>query len=175
MHLAQKRQEAGAHAPLIQYNGNGVPLPQPSPSPLPPKGAALSAVVCLPAVHLPSPYAITTRLLVSSCSGLSGFSSQPGGLSAHSEGCRQGVDTPLVPVAPPSCCHCPGKDHQALRDGFGELCLWGLLAPTWVSMLGLRWSTVAQDAGGDPNCAFCRSCLPIPMWGTVAEQPRCAS
>ncbi|XP_068839367.1 maestro heat-like repeat-containing protein family member 1 isoform X2 [Capricornis sumatraensis] len=37
VHLAQKRQEAGAHAPLIQYNGN---------------------------VHLPSPYAITTRLLV---------------------------------------------------------------------------------------------------------------
>ncbi|XP_020739718.2 maestro heat-like repeat-containing protein family member 1 isoform X6 [Odocoileus virginianus] len=36
VHLAQKRQEAGAHAPLIQYNGN---------------------------VHLPSPYAITTRLL----------------------------------------------------------------------------------------------------------------
>ncbi|XP_040117477.1 maestro heat-like repeat-containing protein family member 1 isoform X3 [Oryx dammah] len=37
VHLAQKRQEAGAHAPLIQYNGN---------------------------VHLPSPYAVTTRLLV---------------------------------------------------------------------------------------------------------------
>ncbi|XP_061294016.1 maestro heat-like repeat-containing protein family member 1 isoform X3 [Bos javanicus] len=40
VHLAQKRQEAGAHAPLIQYNGN---------------------------VHLPSPYAITTRLLVEHC------------------------------------------------------------------------------------------------------------
>lgn len=38
VHLAQKRQEAGAHAPLIQYNGNGVPCPSPALPHLPPRG-----------------------------------------------------------------------------------------------------------------------------------------
>lgn len=134
VHLVQKRQEVGADAFLIQYDGNGAPrsLPRhPSPlilplnpasshhqphPPTPPHPRVLSGAGALWAgsplsistasfpVTLPSPYAITTRLLVSITLSVLGCLCPLPEPAQHTDGVREGVGLLSVPVSPASCC-----------------------------------------------------------------------
>lgn len=139
-----------------------------------------------PAVTLPSPYAMATRLLVSSALGacLPRSITSPGRWPLGSRTLGMAGRSGLLPLSPSSRCHCCEKDtvSQWELSGAPGGVLGSCVSGGFLPHLGGRarphvgrWGAVALGAGGEPTSGSSRPCLPTPTWGTVAGRPRCAS
>lgn len=181
VHLAQKKQEVGADAFLIQYDGNGAPLP---PARLPNPDLTLEPVLLLPGSPEPN-YTPTQGAARPGPCGKQPpehfyhfLSSEPPFTLCHNH--KTAGECSVWPLSYPL------TTQLLTESGRSRLAL-GPYVPCHVLSCRGGWSGAARGTSLPPPMRpaepwvwssplyFLRPCLPTPTWGTAVGPPHCAS